>query len=458
VRRARRARLGRLLLLALLSLAVAAAVLYVKAAWVVTGGEGYVFGYPLVIMDVTRANAALTIGPENRLRRVREFPGPGFRDVVRPNVDTLYTTAFVDTARGPWVFEMPPNDQRYELMQFMDAWTNVFAAPGTRTAGTAGGRYLLVGPGWRGEPPKGATLLRAPTRMVWLIGRTQTNGVADYPLVHRLQDGLVLRTLSAWRAGSDDPPPAWQPAAERPASPVERMRAMGVEEFYTRLATLMVDNPPSGADAPMLAKLARIGVEPGRPPAWSLSERLAVALGRWVADRRLAAELSTPRGLVRGWSTPPASLGAYGADYGVRAAVAMVGLGANLAADATYPSARVDSEGRPLHGDHRYRLRFAADALPPVHAFWSVTAYGADDFLIDNPLGRHALGDRDPMLRAADGSLEILVQADPPEGEKRSNWLPVRRGEPFLLNARLYWPKPQALDGRWAMPAVERLD
>ena len=134
------------------------------------------------------------------MRRVRQFPDASFRDVVRPNADTLYTSGFIDMAQGPWVFEMAANAQRYEVMPFMDAWTNVFAAPGTRTLGAAGARLLLAGPSWQGSTPTGLALVRAPTQMVWLIGRTQTNGVADYPLVHRLQDGIKLRSLSDWQA------------------------------------------------------------------------------------------------------------------------------------------------------------------------------------------------------------------------------------------------------------------
>lgn len=451
-----RRRLRTALLGLLAALLLAAAALWAHAEHVVLGAEGYLFGYPLVIMDLTRVASAQTIAPPNTLKRVRAFPDAGFREVVRPNVDTLYTSAFIDMADGPFVLELPAQAQRYELMPLMDGWTNVFAAPGTRTLGSQGGRFLLAGPGWQGDTPEGLQLLRAPTRMVWLIGRTQTNGVADYPLVHALQDGIRLRQLADWQAGIAPEPPAWQPAAERPLPPVQQMQALGTTAFFERLAQLMVDNPPAAADAPMRVKLARIGVAPGQPPRWNLLERAAVGLGRWIADRRVARELKQARDAVNGWLTPPAVLGDYGTHYNLRAVVAMIGLGANLPADATYPNTRVDAEGRPLHGDHRYRLHFAPGALPPVKAFWSVTAYGADDFLIANPLGRHALGDRDPLVFNADGSLDLWVQADEPAAERRANWLPVKAGAPFLLNARLYWPKPEALDGRWHMPPVQR--
>lgn len=233
---------------------------------------------------------------------------------------------------------------------------------------------------------------------------------------------------------------------------------MDVQTFFNRLATLMVSNPPRQADGPMLVKLNRIGVRPGQPPEWTLLERWGVALGRQLADWKVQQELRQPREGVNGWSTPPMILGNYGTFYNTRAVVAMVGLGANLPADAMYPSATTDAQGKPLHGRHRYRLHFERHQLPPVHAFWSVTAYGADDFLIDNPLNRHALGDRDALAFNADGSLDLWVQADAPTADKVSNWLPVNASAPFVLTARLYWPKPEALEGRWHMPAVLRDD
>lgn len=181
-------------------------------------------------------------------------------------------------------------------------------------------------------------------------------------------------------------------------------------------------------------------------------------LGRWLADFTVARELKKPRDLVRGWSTPPAILGNYGTFYNARAVVAMVGLGANLPADAMYPNTGLDDSGQALDGSRRYRLHFKATELPPVNAFWSITAYGRDNFFIDNPLHRYALGDRDPLVYNPDGSLDLWVQAEAPAGDKAKNWLPVKSGEPFLLNARLYWPKPAALSGAWGMPALERVD
>jgi hypothetical protein len=457
----KRTRLKQSLLLLLALMLLLGGALYVKRDHVILGAHAYIYAYPLVIMDVTRSNSALTLGPENQLRRVRQFPDANFKDVVRPNADTLYTSGFIDMTQGPWVFEMPANGPRYEVMPFMDAWTNVFAAPGTRTQGADGARLLLAGPLWQGSVPAGLTLVRAPTQIVWLIGRTQTNGAADYPLVHRLQDGIKLRSLGDWLADPAAPEKAstdWRPAPSGPTPPFEQMHSMSTEAFFKRFSMLLVHNPPAAADSAMVNKLERIGLKAGQPLSWGLLERWCVALGRWGADLKVARELKKPRELVRGWQTPPDILGNYGIDYNTRAVVAMIGLGANLPADAIYPNTRVDASGQALDGSRHYRLHFKADELPPVNAFWSITAYGADDFFMDNPLQRFALGDRDPLLFNADGSLDMLVQATPPEGEMKRNWLPVKAGQTFLLNARLYWPKVSALKRQWGMPAVERVD
>jgi hypothetical protein len=455
----------RLVLATLVLVAVITAMLLVMKDKIMLGAEAYLYGYPLVMMETTRIQSAKYIGPENQLRMVRQFPNAQFKEVVRPNVDTLYTTAFISMKEGPWAFEMPANNKRYELMPFMDAWTNVFASPGTRTSGNQGGTYLLAGPEWNGQVPKGMTLLKSPTEMVWLIGRTQTNGTADFATVHELQNRLRLSkwpqppdSLSASTDSKRDAQPSWQVSTEPSLTPVAQMKALNTTEFFNRLMKLMVSNPPSPEDAPLLARLAQLEIKPGQAVHLSGSNALSFSLGRWIANQRVMKALNT-KAQDGSWSYPPLNLGRYGTDYNTRAAVAMVGLGANLPEDAMYPNTVLDHQGQALNGKHRYRLHFAANALPPVKAFWSITAYGADEFLIDNPLQRFAIGDRDRLVFNADGSLDLWVQATPPsQKEAAANWLPVQMGAPFLLNARLYWPEDKALNGQWKMPVVERLN
>ena len=455
----------RILTAALVLVALVAAMLLVMKDKIMLGAEAYLYGYPLVIMETTRLQSAKYIGPENQLRMVRQFPNAQFKDVVRPNVDTLYTTAFISMKEGPWVFEMPANDKRYELMPFMDAWTNVFASPGTRTTGNQGANYLLAGPEWDGQVPKGMTLLKSPTDMVWLIGRTQTNGAADFETVHALQNRLRLtkwatpeNTTSANTDSKKDAKPDWQVSLEPSIAPVAQMKALSTPEFFNRLMQLMVSHPASKEDAPLIERLAQLEIKPGQAVHLSWSNALSFSLGRWIANQRVMQALNT-KAQDGSWSYPPLNLGRYGTDYNTRAAVAMVGLGANLPEDAAYPNTALDHQGQSLNGKHRYRLHFAANALPPVKAFWSITAYGADEFLIDNPLQRFAIGDRDRLVFNADGSLDLWVQATPPsQKEAAANWLPVQMGAPFLLNARLYWPEDKALNGQWKMPVVERLN
>lgn len=458
--RRQRGRVWRRVLVLLAPLLILAGLAGWKADYIRLGAQGYVFGYPLVIMDITRENAALSIAPVNVLQRVRQFPDAQFKTVVRPNLDTLYSTAFLDLSQGPLVFNMPANALRYEVMTFLDAWTHVFASPGTRSHGSGGGRYFIVGPDWQGTPPQGMTLLRSPTALAWLIGRTETQGEADFALVHRLQDGLQLTP------GGDDltptpnpkPRPAtpWQKSTAPLTPPVQQIKQLRTVDFFNRLSHLMVANPPHAADAPVLLALAQIGVHTGQPVNWSWLDQGAVTLGRWIADYKIGQALKQPRDLVNGWSTPPRNLGQYGTDYNTRIAVAMIGLGANLPEDAMYPSSQIDNRGEALHGRHRYRIHFAPGQWPPVKAFWSVTAYGLDDFLIDHPSRRHAIGSLHPLVANADGSLDLWIQAQAPEGPQQTNWLQVKEDAPFLLNARLYGPLPEALNGGWHLPAVER--
>ena len=436
---------------------VIAALLALLKDKIMLGAEAYLYGYPLVMMETTRVHSGQFIGPENQLRLVRQFPDANFKDVVRPNVDTLYTTAFISMKDGPWVFEMPANTERYELMPFMDAWTNVFASPGTRTSGTAAATYLLTGPGWQGDVPVGMQRLQSSTDMVWLIGRTQTNGVADYARVHRLQDRLRLKKLGPDNTPTSSTPDAWQRSTMPAVPPVVQMRNMTTADFYERLMGLMVANPASADDAPMLQRLAAVQLVPGQAVSLNALNKACFALGRWLADYKVHKVLRT-KATDGTWASPPLNLGAYGTDYNTRAAVAMVGLGANLPQDALYPNTSLDHEGKQLMGDQRYRLHFNANELPPVKAFWSITAYGPDDFLIDNAIHRFAVGDRDKLQFNDDGSLDIWIQAsEPTESSRRANWLPVKAGTAFALNARLYWPKAPALQGDWKMPPVVRL-
>jgi hypothetical protein len=421
---------------------------------------GYIYGYPLLLMDATRA---VSPPPANRFTHMATFPDDTFRDVVSPNVDTLYSIAWLNLGQEPIVLAIPEMGRRYYVMQLLDAWTNVIASPGTRTTGNGKGAFAIMGPGWRGEVPTAVDRIKAPTNMVWILGRTYSAGKRDYEAVHAIQRQYQLLPLSAW---GQPAAPSGGVAAGAPATPaidaqppVAQVDKLDAGAFFARLAQLMKANPPTANDEPIVDRLARIGIVPGesfdlaRLPASIVD---AVEGGVAAARARLhgtpLAALGKP---INGWRMQ-LDLGRYGTNYEHRALVALVGLGANLPEDAVYPATDLDADGQPLSGEHRYRIRFPPGGLPPVKGFWSVTMYDADHFLVANPIGRYALGDRDPVRADPDGTLDIFIQHEDPGPDRRANWLPAPAGA-FNLAMRLYYPKPPVLDGSWMPPAVARL-
>jgi hypothetical protein len=431
------------------------------------GTDAYVFGYPLIVMDVTREISTAVSKPEgtkaplNQFAHVPAFPDDTFTDVASPNADTLYSLAWLDLGKEPLILSVPDTGERYYLIQMLDAWTNVFAAPGSRTTGNRAGNFAIVGPHWIGRLPEGVTEIKSPTDIVWIVGRTQTNGRNDYAAVHAIQSQYMLTPLSAW--GKSYTPPAnvpVDPDVDSKTPPVERIARMNATQFFGRLNTLMRAAPPAKADAPALARFEAIGIGPGKTFDTS---GMDAAAGRGLeqslraGQERIKAEATKQLGtIVNGWSVMSEKLGKYGTDYLFRAVVAMVGVGANLPADAVYPHAMADSAGQPLSGANRYVTRFLKGELPPVNAFWSLTMYNDKQAFVKNPIDRYAIGDRDKLRADADGSVTIHIQKDSPGAEKESNWLPAPPG-PFNVFMRLYWPKQEILDGTWKMPPVERV-
>ncbi len=459
-----------------------------EAAAFKNGVEAYLFGYPLVLMDVTKKvgtqpNAPGPHGVVNQFVNIWSFPDPNFTIIVSPNADTLYSTAFLDLSAGPIVLHVPDTKGRYYLMQIMDAWSNVIASPGKRTTGTKAGDFAIAGPGWKGELPPGMKKIQSPTNMVWIIGRTQCNGKADYAAVNAIQRQYTLTPLSFF--GKPYTPPGFGPADPKvdvKTPPVTQVAKMDAATFFNRLALLMKDNPPAPADAPMVKKLAGLGIVPGKPfdPAavdpmamkglekavwWVKAFFDAAAKGTQgaIEESALTKEvLEVLNNAVRrvllnvknGWMIPPMELGRFGTDYALRAYVALYGFGANWPEDAVYPSAPKDSRGRQLNGAHRYVLHFAQGG-PPVNAFWSLTMYNSKQAFVPNPIDRYAIGDRDKLKFNPDGSLDLYIQNESPGKDQESNWLPAPKDD-FNVILRLYWPKKPILDGSWVPPGINR--
>jgi hypothetical protein len=434
--------------------------------------EVYLFAYPLVLMNVTMGVATAST-PLNTFAHERSLPGPQTRGVDEPNGDVLFSRAWLDVSAEPLVLSIPDFKDRYYLVALIDGWTNVFSSIGTRTIGEGKQDYAIVGPGWKGKLPADVSEIRAPTGMVWAVGRIEVSGEGDYAAVHKLQDQLDLTPLSRWhkpapkakskpktksKSSAPEPAPAPAPAPDLDVktAPTEQVARMDPVTFFTRFAALLPANPPRKDDAPMAEKIAKFGIVGGQPYA---IDKLDAPSKRAVEEgvkSVYAAMLASARGslgdLRNGW-TIHADTGRYGTDYGARAVMALVGLGANAPEDAVFATTYLDGAGKPLQGSSRYVLHFDKGATPPTHAFWSLSMYDKAHAPVANAIDRYRIGDRDKLQSNPDGSLDILLASEDPGKAKQSNWLPAPKGE-FELALRIYWPKQEVLERRWAPPAV----
>ena len=430
--------------------------------------EAYVYGYPLVTMELTRrvmTNVPAPQGshaPMGQFAHLRAYPSPDNKEVTAPNADTLYSLAWLDLTNEPYILSVPNAHDRYYLLPMLDAWTNVFTSPGKRTTGTAAQKFAIVGPGWNGQLPPGVKKYTAPTNLIWILGRTYCTGTPeDYKAVHAFQDQLLLYPLSAF--GKKYTPPGESPynaKLDMKTAVRAQVNALDAGEYFRLLAQLMRDNPPAEEDAPTIARLARLGIMPGQPfeieklgPAAASALKTVPAAAQQVIMARQAQDK-----LQNGWLFT-VDTGRYGVDYVQRALITAIGLGANRPQDAVYPMSEVDADGQPYSGANKYLLHFDKGQTPPVHAFWSLTMYDPAYFFVPNPLNRFTVSPRNALKENADGSVDLYIQHESPGKDKESNWLPAPAGK-FILMLRMYWPaekSPSIINGSWKVPPVRRV-
>lgn len=425
--------------------------------------DAYIYAYPLVLMELTRrVMTNIDVpgprkAPVNQFNHMRAFPDPTFTNVVRPNADTLYSSLWFDVASEPLVIDVPDSGGRYYLFQMMDFWTDVFASPGARTTGTGRQRIVIAGPRWSGDVPSDMSLIRSPTGSGWIVGRTQTNGTDDYESVHAFQDGVTATPFSRHDKPFAPPKGVVNPAWDMNTTPPAQLEQLSDEWFFTLFTQLTRANPPHANDYPIVHRMRRLGLAPGKMLMLSelASDAQRAIDGCGAAARKRIAETASRSGtLVNGWRINLTGVGTYGADNLHRAAVAYFALGANTIEDAIYPTAFTDADGRPLSSEDKYTLHFDKAQVPPARAFWSLTMYNHQQLFAGNPIDRYAIGDRDPLRFNADGSLDLYIQRESPGADKESNWLPAPESGPFTMTMRVYWPKQAVVDGMWSPPPV----
>jgi hypothetical protein len=432
------------------------------------GVEAYIYGYPLVTMEMTRrvmtnvATPERTRAPMGQFVRAREYPDASFRDVTAPNADTLYITAWLDLAKEPWVLGIPDMKGRYYLAPMLDGWTDVFQDPGKRTTGTGPQKYAITGPRWKGTVPSGVIENKSSTEMVWILGRIYCTGAPDdYAAVHAEQDQFTLVPLSSYGRHYTSPGGNVDASIDMKTPVRDQVNRLNSGEYFKLLAELWKTNPPAAADAGIIARMARIGLVPGQDfdvsrldpaTAQALDGVPKTAVGEIMAHFRDAGIMQN------GW-TYSTKTGMYGTDYLQRAFIAAIGLGANRPEDAVYPTSDVDSDGKPYDGANDYVMHFDRGQTPPAEGFWSLTMYDADYFFVANPLNRYTLSSRFSFKYNPDWSLDFYIQHNSPGKDKESNWLPAPEGK-FILMLRLYWPRetrPSIINGSWTIPPVKQV-
>lgn len=428
------------------------------------GVEAYIYAYPLVLMEITRrvstnVEAAKGIhAPMNQFAHIRAYPDHNFREVVRPNADTLYSILWYDVLKEPQVLSIAGTGGRYFMLPILDMWTDVIATPGSRTSGTDAANYVIVGPNWQGALPKDVEVIRSTTSMGWIVGRTQTNGEADYENVHKMQDGYKITPLSQWGKPTNAPVKipvnsSW----DMKTPPPVQVANMSAETYFELFADLLINNPPHELDWNMVKLLEQINIVPGKDFSFStLPSDKQKALEQAMVDAQKLILQKKTGDFIDGWGVAREMMGNYGNSYLQRAYIALIGLGANVPEDAVYPMTAVDSDGKPYNGSHSYVMHFSKEQLPPVKGFWSLSVYDHDMYFVDNPIRRYAIGDRDKLQFNDDGSLDIYIQHKSPGKDKESNWLPAASGD-FDLVLRAYWPMLSVLTGDWNPPPVKRL-
>ncbi|OMF54179.1 hypothetical protein BK139_19430 [Paenibacillus sp. FSL R5-0490] len=420
------------------------------------GIQAYIYGYPLVSMERTRQLSSTVKEPygpaatvSNEFIYYDQLYTPDFKDVVTPNVDTIYYFIWLDLTRNPVVLNVPDTNDRYYVVQLMDAWSNTFSNIGRRTTGTGAGKYAIVGPDWKGILPEDVKEVKSPTNTVWIVSRILVKDEDDLENAQAIQKQFTLTSLDGKKA---------RPVV-KPANPLlleNKVEDLGAMDFFKTMTDLMILNPAIHNEA-LEKQFEHIGIDRTYGfDANKLDTETIAGLNRAARDafQIIANSLEelNPR-IDNGWFVL-SDLGTYGDEFLKRAYIAFSGLGINVDEESTFFRTFTDDQGNQLNGKNKYILHFNEDQLPPVEAFWSVTLYGPDFYLVPNEISRYSIADHTQGLEYNnDGSLDIYIQKDRPINHE-SNWLPAPEGD-FNLVVRMYQPAAKVLNGTYEVPGVK---
>jgi hypothetical protein len=427
--------------------------------------EAYIYGFPMV--DNYRIQYGYFVdrqdpefkAPWNHIRNIPRVYTPADTAIQTPNSDTPYSWLGMDLRAEPMVLTVPPIEkERYFSVQLIDAYTFNFAYIGSRATGNGGDSFLIAGPGWKGETPKGVKeVIRSETEFVFAAYRTQLFNPGDLDNVKKVQAGYKAQTLSAFLGTAA---PKAVPVIDfiKPLTPAEEKTSL---QFFSILNFLLQFCPTDPSETELMARFAKINVGGGKAfdPS-KLSPEMRTAIEQGIADAW--ADFGGLLKLVDAGKVTSGDV--FGTreylknNYLYRMGAAVMGIYGNSKQEAMYPVYGVDADKQKLSGANIYILHFAPGQLPPVHAFWSLTMYELPaSLLVANPINRYLINS--PMLpqlkRDADGGLTLLIQNESPGKDKESNWLPAPKG-PFIMYMRLYWPKEEALEGKWTAPSLRR--
>lgn len=453
--------------------------------------EGYAFLYPLVLMDAARQQL-VNEDPKlkspgktdyNSFVHARLYAPPSFRGFVRPNLDTLYSSAWVDLRHGPVIFTVPALGVRYGVVQILDMWAELVANMNRKTNLAAGGKFALVPQGWSGDLPEGVEVIPCSTNRVWVVLRLAANGPKDVKEANALQDQFKLEYLTP------PPPPeveekeeekapvkskksrttrsrsssqstsSNEPKAQITSGPAKVVEGLSAEKFFGAAAALLSEYPAPTGRWTTLAKLKQVGVKPGQPYDINGLEAGfygAASKGMTQAQAEMKQQAESLTKMENGWAMRVDNIDLMGKSDILKATLASIGIGTPLPEDIlSFQTATTESEQR-LVGGSKYVLTFTKDELPPTDGFWTVTVYDQEGFLMKNAMERYSLGSLDKLLYNEDGSLTLYLQPKSPYGPKENNWLPTPKWGYFSVMLRLYSPTGAALTKTWKIPAVSR--